>query len=102
MVDSPSRPAPTAIDAVDVALDRQDVHAELLGARLDRAVDALVEARLALAGLGHDPAARRRILFDLYDEDILTKAQVRQRGELDPAEFHGLLRAHRLQSARTV
>lgn len=97
MVNSASHPA-TTIDVLATARDRPDARLDLLQAQLNRALDALIVARLAdHAG---DLAARRGVLFDLYDEQIVTKAQVRQRGELAPDEFHERLRDHRLATPR--
>jgi hypothetical protein len=85
------------IDLVAIARERQDVRAKLLEERLERAVDTLV--RCKLPGQAHDRAAVRAILFELYEKEILTKADVRRRGQLGPEEFYEELRAYRLRSA---
>ena len=37
----------------------------------------------------------RQLLFELYEDDIVTKAQVYERGELELGEFYERLRAFR-------
>lgn len=96
MVHSPPRPMDQAIDVLAAARENQQVQVGLLREQLERAIDALVAARLGDAI--DDLDEKRRVLFDLYGERIVTKAQVRERGALGPDEFHQYLRAHRLQS----
>jgi hypothetical protein len=97
MVQSPLRSTDQAIDVLAVARENQQTQIDLLREQLDRAIDALIVARLA--GAANDLDATRGVLFDLYGERIMTKAQVRERVSLAADEFHELLRAHRLRSA---
>ena len=97
----PSRPEGTTqpFDIIAVARERQDVRADMLAERLDRAVDALVACRLA--GTDGSVAERRRVIFGMYEDAILTKAQVIRREELDPEQFYEELRSHRLRTKST-
>ena len=84
-------------DLIAFARDGQQARAEVLTERLESAIDALVEC--SLQGLGDDLSAKRDVLFDLYDREILTRAEVRERGCLDPAEFYEELRRYRVRRA---
>jgi hypothetical protein len=75
------------------AREGQQVRAEMLSERLDLAIDELLSARLQ--GREDDLNAKRQVLFYLYEREILTRGQVRARGELDAAEFYEELRAYR-------
>lgn len=97
MVQSPLRSTGQAVDVLGVARENPQAQIGLLREQLERAIDALIAARLV--GTSNDSDATRRVLFDLYDERVVTKAQVRERAALAPDEFHELLRAHRLRSA---
>lgn len=93
MVDTRQRTEADSLDAVALVRERQEPRIALLAEQLDRALDALLAARLRETSSDLD--ALRRALFDLYEERIVTKAQVRARGRLAPDEFHEHLRAHR-------
>ncbi|MGH2560230.1 MAG: hypothetical protein ACRDJH_14300 [Thermomicrobiales bacterium] len=94
VVPSPALQSP---DVRAVAREWQEVGAALLAEQLERALDEIIALRLA--GKALDTTATLDVLFDLYEAEILRKDQVRQRGELDPAQFHEELRAYRLRAA---
>lgn len=50
-----------------------------------RAIDELLQHCIVQAD---DLTELRRQLFQMYRQGLITKAEVRKRGELDPAEFH--------------
>jgi hypothetical protein len=75
------------------AKEGQQARAEILSEQLELAIDELLAAKLQ--GREDDLDAKREVLFYLYDREILTKRQVRARGELDPTEFYEELRAYR-------
>ena len=75
----------------------QQARAEELAERLERATDALFECRIQ--GLSDDLNAKRSVLFDLYEREILTRDQVRNRGDLDPAAFYEELHTYRMRHA---
>jgi hypothetical protein len=85
-----------SFDLLALVREQQDVVADLLEEQLERALDLLIDCRLA-SGAG-TLADKRRVLFDLYDAGVVTKSQVRERGGLEPGEFHVELRAHRTRS----
>ena len=94
-----SAPAATpdrSFDVLALVREQQGFHAGLLAEQLERAIDALLECKLV--GKAGDLAAKRGALFDLYDAGIVTKAQVRRRGLLEPAQFHEELRSHRMRT----
>ena len=74
----------------------QDVLIEILKDRFERVVDTLLCYRL---GDRDDRATRLDVLFELYEDGLLTKGEVRRRGNLEPAEFHDELRAFRQRVA---
>ena len=86
---------PFDVVAMARSAEGQATRAKMLAARLERAVDALVECKLR--GREDDPAALRDVLFDLYEAGILLRDQVSHRGRLDPADFYEELRAYRLR-----
>jgi hypothetical protein len=73
-----------------------DVLIEMLKERFERVVDALVQYKI---GSRNDRLSLLDALFDLYDEGLLTKGEVRHRGELDPESFYNELHAYRLRVA---
>ena len=73
-----------------------DVLIEMLKERFERVVDALVRHKI---GSRNDRPAILDALFDLYDEGLLTKGEVRRRGGLDPESFYDELQAYRLRVA---
>ena len=84
-----------ADDLLAFAHKGQQARAELLVERLELAIDAILEAKLRPGN--DDVTAKREVLFELYDREILTRDQVRRRGELDPADFFEELQAYRLR-----
>ncbi len=86
------------LDVVAIARQLQDVRADMLASRLQKAVDVLVECKIAAAGDG--AMTIKEVLFDLYEAGILTKDQVSHRGGLDPADFHEELRDYRSRQPR--
>jgi hypothetical protein len=72
--------------------------AEMAEARLEKAVGALIACRLH--GREDDPTGLRDVLFDLYEAGILTRDQVRLRGQLDSADFHDELLVYRRRKTR--
>lgn len=87
-------------DLIEYAREGQQARAEELAERLELAIDMLLESKLS-GGQADDVVVTRSILFELYDRGILTRDQVRRRGDLDPADFYEELQAYRLhQTAR--
>lgn len=85
-------------DPVALAQEGTRFLIETLESRLERAVDALIDHRL------DDPTdieARRQILFDLYEADIVSKPDLRRRGALEPAEFHDEIRKYRVRQRQS-
>lgn len=81
------------------ARNMQDARADVLADRLERAVTALVQCRLSeTQGRLED---LRRVVLDLYDEEIITREQACERGQISASEFFDLLddHRHRAQSA---
>ena len=89
-----SDPEPDRLDLAALARESQEVLLEQLRDRFDRVVDAFVQYRL---GANDQRSALLGVLFDLYDEGLLTKAEVRERAQLEPEDFYDELRAHRLR-----
>ncbi|MBA2519341.1 MAG: hypothetical protein H0V24_06725 [Chloroflexia bacterium] len=82
------------LDPAVFALESQRASIETLEAQLERAVDALIAHRL------DDPTdlgGHRQVLFDLYEADIISKPEVRRRGDLAPAEFYDEIRKYRVR-----
>jgi hypothetical protein len=73
-----------------------DVLIDMLRDRLERVVDALLRYKL---GPEYDQSAMLDALFDLYDEGLLTKAEIRRRGGLEPEAFYDGLHAYRRRNA---
>jgi hypothetical protein len=74
----------------------QDVLIDMLKDRFERMVDAFVRQRIGTNG---DQLATLDVLFELYEEGLLTKGEVRRRGDLEPEAFFGELRAYRQRRA---
>ena len=74
----------------------QDVLLEMLSQRFERAIDALLRNML---GSESDRLTMLDALFDLYEEGLLTKGDVRRRSGLKPEDFYDELRAYRLRHA---
>lgn len=79
------------------ARDGLEARSEILSERLELAIDEIIKARLQ--DRVNDVAAKRDLLFDLYEREILTRDQVRVRGNLDPSAFYEELRAYRQRRA---
>jgi hypothetical protein len=75
------------------ARNLQEARADILADRLERAVTALVQCRLSETQ--GRPEDLRRVVLDLYDEEIITREQACDRGQIDAAEFFDLLDSHR-------
>ena len=84
------------LELSDAVEQSQDVLIDMLKERFERAVDLLLEH---MAGSETNREARLGALFALYEEGVLTKGEVRRRGELSPETFYDELRAYRLHSA---
>ena len=93
-LDSPPEPGESELAAS--VEQSQDVLIDMLKDRFERMVDALVRQRI---GTDWDHVAMLDVLFELYDEGLLTKGEVRRRGSLDPEAFYGELRAYRQRRA---
>jgi hypothetical protein len=89
--------SPAPIDIVAIARAGRTADGELLEERLNRAIEALID--LKLAARAGDRAALRTVLFELYDASVLTKGEVYRRGEIAPEEFFDLLDAYRTAAA---
>jgi hypothetical protein len=87
-------PEPGKLDLAALTRESQDVLLEQLRDRFERVVDAFVQYRL---GSNDQRSALLGVLFEFYDEGHLTKAEVRQRGQIEPEDFYDELRAHRLR-----
>lgn len=74
----------------------QDILIEMLKDRFERVVDALLRHRL---GTRDDRLARLDALLELYEEGLLTKGEVRRRGNIEPENFYDELREYRLRIA---
>jgi hypothetical protein len=83
-------------DLASVAAQSQGALIEMLRDRFDRLVDEFVRYK---AGVNGDRAAVLDTLFELHEKGLLTKAEVRTRGDLDPEEFYSELQAYRLRSS---
>jgi hypothetical protein len=70
----------------------QDVLIDMLRDRFERVVDALLRYKL---GPEYDRSAMLDALFDLYEEGLLTKGEIRRRGGLEPEVFYDELHAYR-------
>ena len=79
------------------ARDGLEARAEILSERLELAIDEILATRLQ--DRVNDLAAKRDLLFDLYEREILTRDQVRVRVSLDPSDFYEELRAYRQRRA---
>lgn len=102
-----ARPANSSTDQVNSGSEPSDAdgwlmafleeghqaRAEELARRLELAVDALLESIWRDSQPADDE--KLDVLFDLYEREILTRDQVRRRGNLEPAEFHEALRFYR-------
>ena len=87
---------PEPFDILQVFKDSQDIRAEMVVERLDRAIDALLACRLGAADTdGMD--AKRDVLFELYEAQIAMKTRVRALGALEPEEFYDEWRGSRLR-----
>lgn len=101
--DSPDlRPVDSGVSAIGSELiawakEGQQARAEILSERLELAIDEILASRLQ--GHENDQRAKRDVLFELYEREILTRDQVRNRGALDPADFYEELRAYRQRRA---
>ena len=95
MTTSVADPEQVPEDLAAVVEESPDVLLERLKDRFERAIDALLRARQD--AVGHR-LTTRDILFGLYEEGLLTKAEVRLRGGLGPEEFHDGLHAYRLRT----
>jgi hypothetical protein len=91
-VTRPSDANPAGDGLNTIVAQSQDVLLAMLKDRFERVVDALVDARLATAG---GQSTTRDVLFQLYDDGLLTKAEVRKRGNVSPEEFYDELGAFR-------
>lgn len=81
-------------DLASLIEDSPDILFEMLKERFERVVDYHLERLVGAQG------GRQRTLdalFDLYDEGLLTKAEVRRRGQIEPEDFYDELRASRLR-----
>jgi len=74
----------------------QDLLLEMLKDRFERVVDTLLRYRI---GTLVDRVAKSDALFELYEEGLLTKGEVRRRGSIEPEDFYDELRAYRLRNA---
>ena len=83
------------LDMGKLAAERQDIRSEMLAERLARALDALIAAKLQGRS---DRDSQLSVLFELYEDEILTKSEVRERAGLEPDDFQAQLRAYRLKA----
>lgn len=89
-------PESSELDLAGLAKQSHDILLEQLRDRFERAIDALLRYRL---GSSYERSALLQVLFDLYDEGLLTKAEVRRRGRIEPEDFYDELRAYRRRSS---
>lgn len=81
-------------DLASLIEDSQDILFEMLKERFERLVDFHLER---IVGANGERKRRLDALFDLYDEGLLTKAEVRRRGPIEPEDYYDELRASRLR-----
>jgi hypothetical protein len=86
---------PGRTDLASLIEDSPDILAAMMKERFERVVDMLIERMVAG---DDDPQKQRDALFELYEEELLTKAEVRRRGGIEPEDFYDLLRAYRLRN----
>lgn len=94
---APWKPVHQPFSVASVARARQDVRAEMLKDRLGRAVDALIECKTH--GID-DVGVRQDVLFELYEDGILTRSEVGERGALAPEDFYDALHNFRQRRAQ--
>jgi hypothetical protein len=82
-------------DLASTAEQSQGVLFEMLRDRFDRLVDEFVQYKTGEHG---DRTVVLDALFELHEKGLLTKAEVRARGDLAPEEFYGELQAYRLRT----
>ena len=87
-------PASNEVNLASLVNQSQDVLLKELRERFERLVDVFVRYRL---GANDDRSALLEVLFDLYEVGLLSKAEVRRRGRIEPEDFYDELHAFRLR-----
>lgn len=83
---------PGRTDLASLIEDSPDILAAMMKERFERVVDLLIERMVAG---DEEPQKKLDALFELYEEELLTKAEVRRRGGIEPEDFYDKLRAYR-------
>lgn len=85
---------PARKDLASLIEDSPDILVEMLKERFERLVDFHLERTV-----GADGERQRTLdaLFVLYDEGLLTKAEVRRRAHIEPEDYYDELRTSRLR-----
>lgn len=90
--------ASNEVDLASLVRQSQDVLLKDLREQYERLVDAFVRYRL---GSNDERSALLEVLFELHDEGLLSKAEVRRRGRIEPEDYYDELHAFRVRrSAR--
>lgn len=87
---------PGRTDLASLIEDSPHILAEMMKERFERVVDILIQHMVAG---DKDPQKKLDALFELYDEELLTKAEVRRRGGIEAEDFYDALRAYRQRSS---
>lgn len=89
-------PESDELDLASLVRQSEDVLLKELRERFERLVDTFVRYRL---GSDDERSALLEVLFDLYEEGLLSKAEVRRRGGIEPEDFYDELRAYRVRGS---
>ena len=87
-------PVPGRSDLASLIADSPGILVKLLKERFERLVDFHLERTVGTNGERQETLDA---LFDLYDEGLLTKAEVRRRGHIEPEDYYDELRTSRLR-----